>query len=313
VPVFKIHHITKYEYDRPVRESVTEIKLYPYSSPLQETLHHELVITGSPQIFHYIDYWGNRSGVFNLLAPHRVVQIDSRFVVRTIRNNVERIPFDSYLKNLLEIARNNLALLELSAPRPVKNADAMKSLVAQFFHPDKSIAQAIKDCSELVNTTFEYHKGITDTQTTIDELLEQKAGVCQDFAHMMLELLRMVGIPCRYTSGYVCPNKKGLRGEGATHAWVEAFIPGHGWTGIDPTNNVWVTDKHVKLAVGRDFTECTPVKGAFKGPARESLSVFVSVSYEDGQQFDELTQVKLSKEATSPEIDVESFAGQQQQ
>ncbi|MGO9481976.1 MAG: transglutaminase family protein [Candidatus Kryptoniota bacterium] len=313
MPIFKIHHITKYEYDRPVRESVNEIKLYPYSSPVQEVLHHELVITGSPPVFHYLDYWGNRSGVFNLLGPHREIQIDSRFVVRTIRNSIEKIPFDSYRKDILDASKNNLALLELSAPKPLKKTAVMNKLVAQIFDPDKSIAQTIKDCSELVNTTFEYHKGITDIQTTVDELLEQKAGVCQDFANITLELLRMAGIPCRYASGYVCPNKKGLRGEGATHAWVEAFIPGHGWTGIDPTNNVWVTDKHVKLAVGKDFAECTPVKGTFKGPARESLSVYVSIGYEDGQQFDDLTQVKLSKGMASPEIDVESFAGQQQQ
>ena len=112
----------------------------------------------------------------------------------------------------------------------------------------------------------------------------------------MLQILRSMKIPCRYVSGYICPNKSGLRGEGATHAWVEAWIPRFGWAGIDPTNNVWVTNTHVKLAVGRHFADCSPVKGAFKGPANQHLSVFVSVDYEDGQIFEELNNVDLKRE-----------------
>ncbi|MEO7531453.1 MAG: transglutaminase family protein, partial [Sediminibacterium sp.] len=94
-----------------------------------------------------------------------------------------------------------------------------------------------------------------------------------------------------------------------------AYVPGYGWAGIDPTNNVWVTNHHVKLAVGRHFNDCTPVKGSFKGPARQSLSVYVSVGYEDGVTFEELTNVQLEKQsgADIPEIIIDTFAGQQQQ
>jgi transglutaminase-like putative cysteine protease len=131
----------------------------------------------------------------------------------------------------------------------------------------------------------------------------------------MLELLRMIGIPSRYVSGYICPNKNGMRGEGATHAWVEAFVPNHGWIGIDPTNNVWATNNHVKLAVGRDFSDCTPAKGTFKGPARQSLSVYVSVGYEDGHVFEEINAVKMQKQSAADEAEliIDNFAGQQQQ
>lgn len=107
-----------------------------------------------------------------------------------------------------------------------------------------------------------------------------------------------------------------MRGEGATHAWVEAWIPGYGWAGIDPTNNVWVSNRHVKLAVGRNFYDCSPVKGTFKGPAKQSLSVYVSVGYEDGQTFEEVSKVKMDKKTEENE-DVppilEILAGQQQQ
>ena len=107
-----------------------------------------------------------------------------------------------------------------------------------------------------------------------------------------------------------------MRGEGATHAWVEAYIPGHGWAGIDPTNNVWVTNNHVKLAVGKRFADCSPVKGTFKGPARQKLSVYVSVGYEDGHTFEEQTNVTMHSVESGEKIpppDNELNEQQQQQ
>jgi transglutaminase-like putative cysteine protease len=118
-------------------------------------------------------------------------------------------------------------------------------------------------------------------------------------------------IPCRYVSGYICPHKNGMRGEGATHAWVEAWLPGYGWAGIDPTNNVWVEDKHVKLAVGRNFTDCSVVKGSYKGTSRQDLFVYVSVGYEDGMTFEETNRVQMEKIASAKER--EEIQAQQQQ
>jgi transglutaminase-like putative cysteine protease len=105
-----------------------------------------------------------------------------------------------------------------------------------------------------------------------------------------------------------------MRGEGATHAWVEVWLPGSGWAGIDPTNNVWVTNNHVKLAVGRNFDDCTPVKGTFKGPAHQSLSVYVSIGYEDGHIFEDITNVQLEEQPGISEIpdDPDTLGGQQQ-
>ncbi|MBK9383194.1 MAG: enoyl-CoA hydratase/isomerase family protein [Chitinophagaceae bacterium] len=105
-----------------------------------------------------------------------------------------------------------------------------------------------------------------------------ETGVCQDFAHILLVMLRYVGIPARYVSGYICPKNHELRGEGATHAWVEAYIPFHGWMGFDPTNNCIVSDRHVKLAIGRSFTDCTPVKGTYKGSSEHKLEVSVVIN-----------------------------------
>jgi transglutaminase-like putative cysteine protease len=176
------------------------------------------------------------------------------------------------------------------------------------------VATIVEKCGDYVFNHFKYIKGITTIETTVEEILEHRSGVCQDFAHVMLEMLRSLGIPSRYVSGYICPNKNGMRGEGATHAWIEAWIPGNGWVGNDPTNNVWVTNHHVKLAVGRNFNDCSPIKGTFKGPARQSLSVYVSVGYEDGQTFEEINNVKMESIPGDDELpDIESFAEQQQQ
>ncbi len=124
-------------------------------------------------------------------------------------------------------------------------------------------------------------------QTTLDEIWGLRAGVCQDFAHILLVLLRQIGIPARYVSGYICPKQNGMRGEGATHAWIEAYIPFNGWVGFDPTNDSLVTDQHVRLAVGRNFSDCSPVKGTYKGSPDHILEVGVSVSYENGKTSEE--------------------------
>jgi len=151
--------------------------------------------------------------------------------------------------------------------------------------------EAAKKLTEYVFTNFEYIKGITSVETTLDEVWKLKAGVCQDFAHVLLEMLKIIDTPARYVSGYVCPNKTGMRGEGATHAWVEAYIPFYGWLGLDPTNNRVVDDLHVRLAVGRSFNDCSPVKGTYKGNSSHTLEVGVSVSYEDGRTSEEAPAV----------------------
>ncbi|MBN8788217.1 MAG: transglutaminase family protein [Terrimonas sp.] len=315
MPVYKIHHITRYEYDRPVRESTNEIKLYPFICREQETLQHDITITDSPKVETYMDYWGNKTGTFNVLVPHRFLNIESRLIIRTTLGSQLHINFHSSFADLKKEMENQLLFLELATPDTIKATGAIKEIVDPILSSGKSVAATVEYFAEYVFKHFKYIKDVTSIETTVDEILAHKAGVCQDFAHVLLQLLRTAGIPSRYVSGYICPNKNGMRGEGATHAWVEVWIPGYGWAGIDPTNNVWVTNAHVKLAAGRHFKDCTPVKGAFKGPARQTLSLYVSVGYEDGHIFEELNNVKMSvQHSAGPEEPiVEGLAGQQQQ
>ncbi|HEX5154576.1 MAG TPA: transglutaminase family protein [Parafilimonas sp.] len=314
MPVFKIHHITKYEYDRPVGESVNEIRIYPYMGAGQETLSHELFITGHPHVLTFFDYWGNKTGLFNLLALHKELFIESKLILRTTDPDEAQINYNASFDDLKNELADNLTLIELAEAPIIKNQNAINDIIEKITGGTANISEIVTNCSAYIYREFKYIKGITNIETTIDDILEKRAGVCQDFAHLMLQVLRTLKIPSRYVSGYICPNKKGVRGEGATHAWVEVYIPGSGWAGIDPTNNLWVTNNHVKLAVGRDFDDCSPVKGTFKGPAHQKLSVYVSIGYEDGHMFEEMNNVKMDEhpELVEELVD-ESFAAQQQQ
>jgi transglutaminase-like putative cysteine protease len=217
------------------------------------------------------------------------------------------------LENLSADKNYNLTLLELAQVKEIELREQVSDMLKEFYTPGMTIPTIVESCCNYIFTNFKYIKGITNIETTVQEILELRSGVCQDFAHVMLEILRTLGIPSRYVSGYICPNKNGMRGEGATHAWIEAWVPGNGWTGIDPTNNVWVTNHHVKLAVGRNFNDCSPIKGTFKGPAHQSLSVYVSVGYEDGQTFEEMNAVRMEKLGGEVEVpDLAAFQSQQQ-
>ena len=310
MPLFKIQHITKYAYDRPVRESANQIKIFPYAYPQQELQSQKLVITSEPNVNLFADYWGNTVGWFMVNDPHKELIIESQLIVNVkppaTQHPISGSKFSDW-QTMKVIANGDMKILDFSKPEAVHTKDTIAEMVNELKHARDTPAVFIQRCSEYIFDKFEYKKGITTVETTVDEILEFKTGVCQDFAHVLLEMLRSVAIPSRYVSGYICPNQDGARGAGATHAWVEVYLPAIGWVGIDPTNNIWVTDQHVVLAVGRHFDDCSPVKGTFKGPANQALSVLVSVGYENGHVFEENNAVEMNIEPSNlPIIDHES-------
>lgn len=318
MPVFKIHHITQYTYQASVTDSVNEIRILPFQCSSQEILKHDLIISYHPELFHYNDYWGNRVASFSITEAHQELTIESQLTIRTLSSSQLQVNFHSNFQTLQEEIAGNMMLLELIRPEQITQQSLIDEICSTLDAPSLSVAQTVERCSEYIFKNFKYTKGITSVETTIDEILDHQGGVCQDFAHLLLQILRSKGIPSRYVSGYICPNKNGMRGEGATHAWIEAYIPAFGWAGIDPTNNVWITNNHVKLAVGRDFRDCTPVKGTFRGVAHQNLYVFVSVGYEDGHTFQETHQVQLDREEVPDTLDslpllLEDVMAQQQQ
>lgn len=313
--VFKIVHSTKYQYNWPIKESINEIRLFPYNFENQDVLKFDLNITNNPNVDISQDRYGNRVGNFNNLEVHSEMAIESRMVVRV--NHSLKIPEidTTTIQDLAVEKEKSITLLRLSYPEDIEKQNKIIAILNKIKYQDKPVIEIARLCNQYIYSNFSYTKGITNIETTLDEVLQHKKGVCQDFAHVLLQLLRTAGIPSRYVSGYVCPNKSGLRGEGATHAWVEIYTPTQGWLGIDPTNNIWTMDNHIKLSVGRNFSDCTPVKGTFKGLAKQKLSVSVSVEYEDGRQFEEINEVQLQEISLEKqkELDYIEHVHQQQQ
>ncbi len=285
-------------------DSANQIILFPMQDEFQEVIKQKLTITGEPPVQRFNDYYGNEVGYFMHAEPHSELLIDSKIEVITRPRELpcDTISDEAQWEHLAGL-KYELAFFDFF---DVGRFDAQGEVETMLSAYDRvgTPLQASLELNGYLYNQFKYVAGLTSVETTLDEVWKLKAGVCQDFAHMLLVMLRMLRIPARYVSGYICPNKNGMRGEGATHAWVEAYIPFYGWLGLDPTNNCIANDMHVRLAVGRNFSDCSPVKGSYKGTARHVLSVGVAVSYEDGQKHEDTQsvptlQAKPSENGTS--------------
>ena len=300
MPRFFIHHVTKYSYPEAVRDSANQIMLYPIKDENQEVQSQRLTITGEPFVEQYKDYYGNEAGSFMNIAPHKELRIDSNIVVITkaIRFPTDEIAIELQWDHLIQI-KYVAPYIDFLKQEFFDALPEVKQIADAGFYKSVSVFVAVQQLNTYVFENFQYIQGITSVETTLDEVWKLRAGVCQDFAHMLLVMLRLLNIPARYVSGYVCPHDHNLRGEGATHAWVEAYIPFYGWLGLDPTNNCIVSDGHVRLAIGRSFSDCSPVKGTYKGTAKQVLEVGVSVSLEDGLVSKEVAMILTPQAVTS--------------
>jgi transglutaminase-like putative cysteine protease len=307
MPRFDIQHITKYTYEGPVRDSANQIILFPVKDEYQEVLKHELTITGEPVVDVHKDYYGNEIGNFTHAEPHSLLTIDSHVEVITkprpaLKDEAEKEAQWAHLEEL----RWQVPYIDFLKQETFASFAEVLASVCPEKARRQTPLQAALQLRNYVYEQFKYIKGITSVESTLDEVWKLKAGVCQDFAHILLVLLHQIGIPARYVSGYICPNRNGMRGEGATHAWIEAYIPNNGWVGLDPTNNCVADDLHVRLAVGRSFSDCSPVKGTYKGTAGQKLEVGVSVSYEGGGVTEDVETV-LEPQPVANRSDVNSY------
>jgi transglutaminase-like putative cysteine protease len=292
MPRFTIHHVTKYTYDGPVRDSANQILLFPVKDENQEVFKQDLSITGEPNVDIYKDYYGNDTGSFMHAEPHTELKIDSKVVVITKSRPapVDQAGKEEQWQYLRQI-RNQLPYIDFLRQDQFASLEEIKKLELLKEAASMTPLEAAKALKTYVYEHFKYIQGVTSVESTLDEVWKLKAGVCQDFAHILGVMLRLIHIPAKYVSGYICPNRQEMRGEGATHAWIEAYIPFLGWIGLDPTNNCLVDDLHVRLAVGRNFSDCSPVKGTYKGSFTHVLEVGVSVTYEDGHKEEEILAV----------------------
>lgn len=272
---YYLNHKTLYTYTNLISENTNRIYLYPYNDVNQQLISHSIKVTGDPNIITHIDVFNNRVGFFNYLKPHDSMMISSEAEI--VVKEFNPINNKNYDKNDWNILRNYGFDINLI---PYLKVDQFfqKKKFNKFFNDLKDNNDSVLDFSnkicEYVYKNFEYKKGITDVYSTTDQVWKLKSGVCQDFSNVLIQIYRLVNIPARYVSGYIYA-KDGLVGSGATHAWVEIFIPNIGWYGIDPTNNCPVGIYHIKLAVGKGYQDCSPVKGVFKGNEKQEMKVEV--------------------------------------
>jgi transglutaminase-like putative cysteine protease len=267
-----IDHETRLTYTEPVAEHVCEVRMAPLSDEDQTALGYRLRINPGAPATAYRDGFGNRVDLFNLSAPCQEVLVRTTSYVRTHRR-----PGAGRLAEVAWPGERPVSLeaLEFQQPSPLVNACAeveafLATLPTAF---DGSLAGAVQRLMEAVRERLKYEKKVTSARTPVGEALTLGRGVCQDFAHLFLAACRGRGLPARYVSGYV-----NQPGEIATHAWVQVWGgPTAGWIDVDPTHNRLADDEYVVTALGRDYSDVPPNRGAWKGRAEETIAVTVKV------------------------------------
>ena len=309
MPSYKIKHITRYSYSYPVIDCTNQIMLYPIIDGHLEVRNHEIKISGDPNVETFVDYFGNHVGVFSIIKSHTSLLIESVADVITKSINFPTDDMSSHEQwEILRSLKFHTAYIDFLKLEMFTSAPEVKNILGHIISEELTPLKNGILLSEYVYNNFSYQKGITSVETKLEDVWKMKAGVCQDFAHMLLIFLRMFEIPSRYVSGYICPKDKEMRGEGATHAWVEAFIPNYGWLGLDPTNNCVVNDQHVRLATGRNFADCTPVKGTYKGSGEHTLEVSVEIKNGTSKKISENEGLpKFSYQAKNPGEPINSY------
>jgi transglutaminase-like putative cysteine protease len=279
---YRIRHLTRFRYSAAVSEILMEVRMHPRTEAQQRCLDYQLTITPKASVHTYRDFLGNSIHHFDVPALNQSLQIMAESVVE--------------MKSWPEMPRSLSPGAWGDLDRLIRNGDYMEMLLPSTFVRPTSLLEPLMagfeavrrddplslllEINSRVYDAFEYVPRSTRVDSPIDEALSQRAGVCQDFAHIMTAIVRQLGIPCRYVSGYLHHREEDhdRSADGATHAWVEALLPDLGWVGFDPTNNIVAGQRHIRTALGRDYADVPPTRGVYKGDARSELSVAVRVS-----------------------------------
>jgi transglutaminase-like putative cysteine protease len=284
---YRLVHSTEFLYDGAVSESYNEVRLRPIDDDRQSCLSFRLVTSPPSRGASFRDAYGNWIHQFNILPDHRRLKIEAESVVLA--------------HDAPEAQPNGAALADLDAQRSELFEEhydfVAPSGYVPYLHELREILKAAEEKSDgtvmgfaqaastHIHENFQYVKGATHVHSSVEDSLSLKAGVCQDFAHLLLGVVRMRGLPARYVSGYMVPGdaasadskQEEVIGGQASHAWAEVLMPGAAWMAFDPTLGKPVGLRHIRVAYGRDYGDVPPVRGVYKGRAGQQLSVDVRV------------------------------------
>jgi transglutaminase-like putative cysteine protease len=287
--IYDIRHVTTYSYESSVSLARCSLRLEPSSGDGQQLVSHAVEIRPRPAertVRH--DFFGTHTESVLIETPHRNLRIDSRSRVSVLRRAPDRAAPSLAWETVRDVAFEATSLGPASpigyvfASPLVPVQQPVTLYAALSFPPGRGILAGVVDLMHRIRTEFKYDPKATVISTPLNEVFEKRHGVCQDFAHVMIAGLRGLGLPAAYVSGYLRtippPGKPRLQGADATHAWVSLWCGEEiGWIGFDPTNDILVENDHIVLAVGRDFSDVSPVDGIIVGSRRQKLAVAVDV------------------------------------
>ena len=262
----EIVHSTRYRYTAPIAETVMEVRLQPMDGNGQRCLEFRLELSHGIKPRTYMDGYGNNVHYFNLVKPHSGLSVISRSTVET-GLGPDNDPGEELVQDFLRYRS------------PVKDVEGVRELARRHRIADPSspaaVEAALDGLTATISREYTYDTKVTNVSSVVEDVLALKAGVCQDFAHLFIATARAMGVPARYVSGYIHLPKWGKSAQTASHAWAEAWVQGRGWIGFDATHPVRTTPHHVRLAVGRDYTDAAPTRGVYVGSAGSTMTISV--------------------------------------
>ncbi len=273
----RVRHLTHFQYDGTVLDSYNDARLCPVSDPLQRCASFELNIRPSVPVHTHHDFYLNRVDHFELHQPHDQLQVEAFSLIETRPDTRGTPPTGLTLDSLADptVSENYFDYI-VESKYVSQNVVIWREAVDILGnHVTDLWADAVK-LGQQVHASFAYDPDWTHVHTSAAAALQDRRGVCQDYAHVMIALCRSHGIPARYVSGYFFNDKTGDENE-ASHAWMEVFLPHYGWKAWDPTHNREADTRYIKLAIGRDYDDAKPVSGRFRGSGKQSLDVIVQI------------------------------------
>jgi transglutaminase-like putative cysteine protease len=277
---FEVTHLTTYQYGQPAAEAYGEARLTPPELPTQHVKSHSLSITPATRTSGYTDHFGNAVQFFSLPFRHDRLEVCNRAVVETQTLPRPNENLDLSIQEARQIFSSAMTdVFDYLQPTEIVTIGRDGAQWARkYLRGDTSVAEGLQNLNTAIGQTFVYRKGSTENSTPLATIWKDKQGVCQDFAHIGLSVLRTAGLPCRYVCGYIeagLPGDGALRGAMATHAWIEVLLPGMIWIALDPTNRQWCDERYVAVSFGRDYRDATPIRGRFKGSGGQKMEVNV--------------------------------------
>lgn len=318
---YKVRHVTRFSYESSITESVMEVRKQPRTETRQRCAHFALTTTPPSRVMMYQDQDGNTVHHFNIPARHTRLTITAEALVDCTPAPPlpDRLHADAW-QQIDAIAASGewwefLAPSTFARPTPLLDRLAAEIDLTRGDDPIQTLTRLMRE----MYARFEYSPRSTRVDSPIDDALQSRRGVCQDFAHVFLALVRPLGIPARYVSGYLfhdsdCQDRSS---DGATHAWVEVLLPDLGWVGFDPTNDLVAAERHVRVAIGRDYADVPPTRGVYKGVStlKSELAVAVSVATAPSPFGGEIVPFTpwMSRDAAAPLRDADNLRIQHEQ